>query len=220
MLSVTAVCTAAGAIAAANQSMADTDTGQARIAELEAQIEAMIEQMPSGQPQRSDSFQQLESERDAANSRIAELESQVEAMIEQIGSSADEAVVSLEKDIVHLKKELQEAQKDNAATHAMAAEAVGLLQESNKERDASKLQVWFAVLCYALTPFMEGAFFLLILSCSTAALLIATMLSPAWLPGTVEFCMTGLDKMCMSKGVRGASEPWILQHVRMHLGLH
>lgn len=120
----------------------DTATAQARvrIAELESQIE--IEQMPADQPESSDRVSELESAAAAANSRIAELESQIEAMIEQIGSSADEAVIVLEKDIVSLKKELQDAQRDIAATHAAANEAVSLLQESNKERDAFKSQVW------------------------------------------------------------------------------
>ena len=122
----------------------ETATAQARvrIAELESQIEAMIEQMPADQPESSDRVSELESAAAAANSRIAELESQIEAMIEQIGSSADEAVIALEKDIVSLKKELQDAQKDIAATHAAANEAVSLLQESNRERDAFKMQVW------------------------------------------------------------------------------
>ncbi len=127
--------------AALSSRSADTDTAQARISELEAQIEAMIEQMPSDQPQSSDRVAELESERAAAQSQIAELESQVEAMIEQIGSSADAAVVALEQDIVHLKKELRDAQRDTASTHAAAAEAVALLQEANKERDAFKMQV-------------------------------------------------------------------------------
>ena len=101
----------------------------------------MIEQMPSDQPQSSDRVAELESERAAAQSRVAELESQVEAMIEQIGSSADAAVIALEQDIVHLKKGLHDAQRDTASTHAAAAEAVALLQEAGKERDAFKMQV-------------------------------------------------------------------------------
>jgi len=126
---------------AALSSRPDTDTAQARIAELEAQIEAMIEQMPPDQPQSSDRLAELESERASAQSRIAELESQVEAMIEQIGSSADAAVIALERDIVHLKKELHDAQRDGASTHAAAAEAVALLQEAGKEREAFRTQV-------------------------------------------------------------------------------
>lgn len=58
-------------------SAADMNRAHARIVELEAQIEAMIEQMPSNHTEGSDRVQQLESERDAANTRIAELESQV-----------------------------------------------------------------------------------------------------------------------------------------------
>ena len=130
-----------GAGAALSSRTADTDTAQARISELEAQIEAMIEQMPSDQPQSSDQVAELESDRAAAQSRVAELESQVEAMIEQFGSSADAAVIALEQDIVHLKKELHDAQTDTASTHAAAAEAVALLQEARKERDAFKSQV-------------------------------------------------------------------------------
>ena len=127
--------------AALSSRPADPDIAQARISELEAQIEAMIEQMPSDQPQSSDQVAELESERAAAQSRIAELESQVEAMIEQIGSSADAAVIALEQDMVHLKKELHDAQRDSASTHAAAAEAVALLQEAGKEREAFKKQV-------------------------------------------------------------------------------
>ena len=88
------ICLQTAGVALSNRT-ADTDTAQARISELEAQIEAMIEQMPSDQPQSSDRVAELESERAAAQSRVAELESQVEAMIEQIGSSADEAVIAL-----------------------------------------------------------------------------------------------------------------------------
>ena len=121
-----------------------------RIAELEAQIEAMIDQMPPDPSQtaaqHSEQLQQIQSERDAGISRIAELESQVEAMIEQIGSPADEAVIALEKDLVHLKQELQDAQTDNEATHAMAAEAVSVLEDSNRDHDALKLQVGCAAL--------------------------------------------------------------------------
>ena len=65
-------------------------------------------------------------------------------MIEQIGSSADEAVIALEKDLVHLRKELHESQQDSAHTHAMAAEAVSLLEEANRERNAFQLQVYLA----------------------------------------------------------------------------
>ena len=130
-----------GAGAPLSRNPADTDAAQARISELEAQIEAMIEQMPSNQPQSSDRVAELESERAAAQSRVAELESQVEAMIEQIGSSADAAVIGLEQDIVRLKTELHDAQRDAASTHAAAAEAVALLQEAGKERDAFKRQV-------------------------------------------------------------------------------
>lgn len=72
-------------------------------------------------------------------------------MIEQIGSSADEAVVAVEKDIVQVKKELQQAQRDIAQTHAAAAEAVALLQESSRERDAFKMQV-----CCAACHFVSG----------------------------------------------------------------
>ncbi len=134
------ICLQTAGVALSNRT-ADTDTAQARISELEAQIEAMIEQMPSDQPQSSDRVAELESERAAAQSRVAELESQVEAMIEQIGSSADAAVIALEQDIVHLKKGLHDAQRDTASTHAAAAEAVALLQEAGKERDAFKMQV-------------------------------------------------------------------------------
>ena len=120
----------------------DQEAAQARIAELESQIEGMIEQMPSSEPQGSGlRLQQLETERDAAQARVAELEGQVEAMIEQIGSSADEAVVALETDVVYLKKELRDAQQDSAHTHAMAAEAVQLLEEAKRERNAFQLQV-------------------------------------------------------------------------------
>ncbi|KAL0042207.1 hypothetical protein WJX77_006142 [Trebouxia sp. C0004] len=129
-----------GASAALSSRPANTDTAQARIAELEAQIEAMIEQMPSDQPQSSDQVAELKSETAAAQSRIAELESQVEAMIEQIGSSADAAVIALEQDIVHLKKELHDAQRDSASAQAAAAEADALLQEAGKEREAFKMQ--------------------------------------------------------------------------------
>ena len=120
---------------------ADREAAQARIAELEGQIEGMIENMPSSEPQDSGRLQQLETERDAAQARVAELEGQVEAMIEQIGSSADEAVVALETDIVYLKKELHDAQQDCAHTHAMAAEAVELLEQTKRERDAFEQQV-------------------------------------------------------------------------------
>lgn len=131
---------------------ADREAAQARIAELESQIEGMIEQMPSQEPQDAGRLQQLETERDAAQARVAELEGQVDAMIEQIGSSADEAVVALETDIAHLKKELRDAQQDSAHTHAMAAEAVHLLEEAKRERDAFRLQVCYlccTVLCSA-----------------------------------------------------------------------
>ena len=120
---------------------ADREAAQARIAELESQIESMIEQMPSREPQDSGRLQQLEAERDAAQARVAELEGQVEAMIEQIGSSADEAVVALEADIVYLKKELHDAQQDSAHTHAMAADAVALLEQTKRERNAFQQQV-------------------------------------------------------------------------------
>lgn len=73
-------------------------------------------------------------------------------MIEQIGSSADEAVVALERDLVHLKKELHDSQQDSAHTHAMAAEAVSHLEEAKRERDAFQLQVYSAdcLLCCAV----------------------------------------------------------------------
>ena len=120
---------------------AGREAAQARTAELESQIEGMIEQMPSAESQESGRLQQLETERGAAQARVAELEGQVEAMIEQIGSSADEAVVALEADVVHLKKELHDAQQDSAHTHAMAAEAVQLLEQTKQERNAFQQQV-------------------------------------------------------------------------------
>lgn len=132
----------------------DREAAQARITELESQIEGMIEQMPSREPQDSGRLQQLETERDAAQARVAELEGQVEAMIEQIGSSADEAVVALETDIVYLKKELHDAQQDSAHTHSMAAEAVELLEQTKRERNAFQQQVpW---LCCALSELSKA----------------------------------------------------------------
>ena len=62
-------------------------------------------------------------------------------MIEQIGSSADEAVVALEKEVVHLQKELHDAQQDCAHTHSMAAETASLLNQARQERDTYRLQV-------------------------------------------------------------------------------
>lgn len=135
-----------GSSAVSKEADADSQAAKARIAELESQIEGMIEQMPSREPQEEGRLQQLETERDAAQARVAELEGQVDAMIEQIGSSADEAVIALEADIVHLKKELHDAQQDSAHTHAMAAEAVHLLEEAKRERDAFRLQVHYPVL--------------------------------------------------------------------------
>ena len=127
---------------------------KARIAELEAQVDAMIEQLPS--KDNSDELQQMRIEKQAGEARIAELESQVEAMIEQIGSSADEAVILLEKDAVRLKKDLQKAQQDSNQTHAAYAEAVALLEESNRERDAFKSQVGQTVLSTKLRSFGDG----------------------------------------------------------------
>ena len=120
---------------------AHREAAQARIAELEGQIEGMIEEMTSREPQDSGRLHQLETERDAAQARVSQLEGQVEAMIEQIGSSADEAVVALETDIVYLKKELHDAQQDSAHTHTMAAEAVELLEQTKRERNAFQQQV-------------------------------------------------------------------------------
>lgn len=130
-----------GSLESTKEAGDDREAAQARIAELESQIEGMIEQMPSAEPQDSGRLQQLETERGAAQARVAELEGQVEAMIEQIGSSADEAVVALEADVVYLKKELHDAQQDSAHTHAMAAEAVELLEQTKRERDAFQQQV-------------------------------------------------------------------------------
>ena len=132
----------------------DREAARARITELESQIEGMIEHMSSREPQDSGRLQQLETERDAAQARIAELEGQVEAMIEQIGSSADEAVVALETDIVFLKKELHDAQQDSAHTHSMAAEAVELLEQTKRERNAFQQQVHR--LCCALSEQSEA----------------------------------------------------------------
>ena len=130
-----------GSLDATKEADAGLEAAQARIAELESQIEGMIEQMPSAEPQDSGRLQQVETERGAAQARVAELEGQVEAMIEQIGSSADEAVVALEADVVHLKKELHDSQQDSAHTHAMAAEAVELLEQTKRERNAFQQQV-------------------------------------------------------------------------------
>ena len=57
---------------------------------------------PSGDLAVSDLQQQLqdsEAQRQVAEARTAELEGQVEAMVEQLGSSADQSVVALEKEV-------------------------------------------------------------------------------------------------------------------------
>lgn len=79
--------------------------------------------------------------RDAAQARVAELEGQVEAMIEQIGCTADEAVVRLERDVSRLREELHAAEKESEQAHAMAKEAVGVLESTTRERDTVRLQV-------------------------------------------------------------------------------
>lgn len=58
---------------------ADRDAAQARVSELEGQVEAMIQQMGSGpfSSSRSTLSSELEAERDAAQARVAELEAQV-----------------------------------------------------------------------------------------------------------------------------------------------
>ena len=76
-------CTWCAGLASTSASLhhveADRDTAQARVAELEGQVEAMIEQMGSGRLSGDESAltAQLQNERDAAQNRIAELEGQV-----------------------------------------------------------------------------------------------------------------------------------------------
>lgn len=62
-------------------------------------------------------------------------------MIEQIGSTADEAVVSLEGDVAKLRAQLHAAEAQSEQAHAMAAEAVAVLESTSRERDTVKLQV-------------------------------------------------------------------------------
>ena len=78
---------------------------------------------------------------------MAELEGQVAAMIEQIGSTADEAVVRLERDVSRLREELHAAEKENEQAHAMAKEAVGVLESTTRERDSVRYQV--SMMCIA-----------------------------------------------------------------------
>lgn len=77
MLIPCAIAVSHGGSEFARQTDMDRDAAQARIAELESQIESMIEQMPSSEPQDSRRLEQLEGERDAAQARVAELEGQV-----------------------------------------------------------------------------------------------------------------------------------------------
>ena len=62
-------------------------------------------------------------------------------MIEQIGSTADEAVLRLERDVSRLREELHAAEKESEQAHAMAKEAVGVLESTTRERDTVRLQV-------------------------------------------------------------------------------
>lgn len=77
---------------------------------LRHQLDALRQQPPQGQAAAGPSGdlavlelqQQLrdsEAQRQVAESRATELEGQVEAMVEQLGSSADQSVVALEKEV-------------------------------------------------------------------------------------------------------------------------
>ena len=77
---------------------------------LRHQLDALRQQSAQGQAAAGPSgdvavlklqqqLQDSEARRQVAESRTAELEGQVEAMVEQLGSSADQSVVALEKEV-------------------------------------------------------------------------------------------------------------------------
>ncbi|KAL0050284.1 hypothetical protein WJX82_008110 [Trebouxia sp. C0006] len=109
-----------------------------RIAELESQLNAAFGDASAALSNRT-------ADTDTAQARISELEAQIEAMIEQMPSDqpqSSDRVAELESERAAAQSRIAEleSQRDTASTHAAAAEAVALLQEASKERDAFKMQ--------------------------------------------------------------------------------
>ncbi|KAL0041347.1 hypothetical protein WJX79_000374 [Trebouxia sp. C0005] len=112
------------ASAALSSRPADTDTAQARISELEAQIEAMIEQMPSDPPQGSD--------RATAAEAVA--------LLQEASKEREAFETQAEQLAKHLKLEQQKAEQDRAKWEQKETDMQHSLQEtmntSQRLRDA------------------------------------------------------------------------------------